>query len=616
MQTRLSLLLIVLFTCCSFVLSEDTITLSRVEPPSWWIGMKDPEVQLLVHGDRIAQTVPRIDCPGVTLRETKRTENQNYLFLTLSVSPETLPGSYPIEFVKDRQVAARYMFQLSAREKNSSQRKSFDASDVVYLIMSDRFSNGNTGNDSAPDMFEKTDRSDPNGRHGGDIHGIIDHLDYLRDLGVTALWNTPLMEDNMERTSYHHYAITDFYRIDPRFGTKEEYRSLSDELHKRNMKLIMDVVTNHCGLNYYWMKDLPTADWIHQFKQYTQSNKHISVTYDPYASAYDRNQNLDGWFDHSMPDLNQDNPLVLKYLIQNTLWWIEYAGLDGLRIDTYPYNSLRKIAEWSRAIRDEYPRINIAGECWVSTVQEIAYWQTGVKNFDGYDSHLPTVMDFPLVGDLSSAFNDNNGVNRLYSHFTLDYLYANPRNILIFTENHDLQRFNSTIGGDMRKFKLAYTVLLTVRGIPQLYYGSEIMMAGEKQKGDGDIRRDFPGGWPNDRHNAFTPSGRTSVENEAHDFMKKLLTWRKASPVIASGKMMQFIPRNDCYVYFRYNDEKTIMVVINDNETESRTIDTKRFAEIMHDYHSGYDVISEKQITDLSSVDIAPKTSMIIELKK
>jgi hypothetical protein len=453
MCKKISAIFLLLLIAYSSAFSGDNIDVKRVEPPSWWIGMNDPEVQLLVYGENISRTEPRVTIPGVTLKESKRVESANYLFLTLSVAAEAKPGSYPIEFMKDGKVAAQYVFQFSAREKNSSQRKSFDASDVVYLIMSDRFANGNPANDSAPDMYEKPDRGNPNGRHGGDIQGIIDHADYLQDLGVTAVWNTPLMEDNMERTSYHHYAITDYYRIDPRFGTNEEYRTLSAEVHKRKMKLIMYVVTNHCGLNYYWMNDLPTADWIHQFTEYTPSNKHISVTYDPYASLHDRNENVDGWFDHSMPDLNQDNPLVLKYLLENTIWWIEYAGVDGLRVDTYPYNSPQKIAEWSRAIRAEYPNLNIAGECWVGTVQETAYWQSGVKNVDGYDSQLPTVMDFPLHGDLAAAFNDDNGVNRLYAHYALDYIYANPLHLLTFTENHDLPRFNSTIKGDMRDRK-------------------------------------------------------------------------------------------------------------------------------------------------------------------
>ncbi len=598
----------------------DKITLSRIEPGNWWVGMKNPELQLLVYGENIGLTIPKINIPGVTLKSIIKVENRNYLFLNLIISGDAKPGNYSIEFSKDNKVMVKRDFPLLHREPESSNRKSYSSSDVIYLLMPDRFSNGNPANDSVSGMFEKSNRANPGGRHGGDIQGIINHLDYLQNLGFTSLWSTPLMEDNMESYSYHTYAITDYYRIDPRYGTNQDYRRLAGELHKRSMKLIMDVVTNHCGLNYYWMKDLPTKDWVHQFKEFTRSNYQISTTYDPYASEYDKNINYNGWFDTSMPDLNQDNPLLLTYLIQNTIWWIEYAGLDGIRIDTYPYNNPIKVAQWSKSIRSEYPNINIVGECWVHTSQEIAYWQTGAKNYDGYDSELPTVMDFTLHDAYSSAFNEEDGwsggMRRFYNHFTQDYIFPNPFNLLVFTENHDTQRFNEIINNDIRKYKIAYTLLFTVRGIPQFYYGSEVMMGGNKNKGDGDIRRDFPGGWPGDLHNAFIASGRTSLENEAYDFIKKLLNWRKENPVIHSGKTMQFISQDNCYVYFRYNNEKTVMVVINNHDTERRKLDTKRFAERMQGYNYGYDIVSEKKITDLSVIDIAPKTSMIIELGK
>ncbi|HEY4788194.1 MAG TPA: cyclomaltodextrinase C-terminal domain-containing protein, partial [Bacteroidales bacterium] len=346
----------------------------------------------------------------------------------------------------------------------------------------------------------------------------------------------------------------------------------------------------------------------------------VSTIYDPYASEADKSLNLNGWFDYSMPDMNQNNPLLLTYLVQNAVWWIEYANLDGLRVDTYPYNNPVKMAEWTKAVLSEYPNLNIMGECWVHSPQEIAYWQAGTKNFDGYVSTLPTVMDFALHDVFSSAINDEddglNGIRKFYNHFTLDFAYTNPKNLLIFTENHDTQRFNKTINGDLNKFKIAYTLLFTIRGIPEIYYGSEVMMTGDKKKGDGDIRHDFPGGWPNDKRNAFTAAGRTAHEDSAFNFMKKLLNWRKANPVIFTGKTMQFIPFNGCYVYFRYNDEKTVMVVINNHDKEPRKLYTKRFAERMMDFTKGYDIISDKQINNLSIIDIPPKTSMIIELSK
>jgi glycosidase len=596
------------------------VNLKRVEPANWWIGMKNPNLQLLVYGENISLTEVRINIAGVRLHSVTKVESVNYLFVDLVISDSTKAGSYPIEFWKDNKIAAKYDFKLLPRTVNSSQRKSFNSSDVLYLLMPDRFSNGNPANDSTADTYEKAKRSDPDGRHGGDIKGIISHLDYLQELGVTTLWSTPLVENNMDRTSYHGYAITDYYRIDPRFGSNADYVMLSDELHRRKMKLIMDVVTNHCGLRHWWMKDLPTYDWVHQFHEFTRTNYQISTIYDPYASESDKSLNVNGWFDHSMPDLNQNNPLLHTYLVQSAIWWIEYANLDGLRVDTYPYNNPQKMAEWTKAVLEEYPNLNIVGECWVHSPQELAYWQAGTKNFDGYVSTLPTVMDFALHDVFSSALNEEDGglsgLRKFYNHFTLDFAYSNPLNLLVFTENHDTQRFNKVIDGDIKKFKIAYTLLFTIRGIPQIYYGSEIMMTGDKRKGDGDIRRDFPGGWPNDRHDAFNSISRTAQENEAYNFTKKLLNWRKDNPVIHTGKTMQYISYGNCYVYFRYNDEKTVMVIVNNHDSVMVRLNTKRFAERMDGLTKGYDIISEKRLTNLSLIEIPPKTSMIIELEK
>ncbi|MDP4208390.1 MAG: glycoside hydrolase family 13 protein [Bacteroidota bacterium] len=616
-RPTLTALILFLITFTGINASEK-ITIKKLEPANWWVGMKNPELQLLVYGNNISATDARINIPGVSLKSTIKVENKNYLFLNLFISDQAKVGNYTLDFIKDNKVVTSTKFELWERGQNILGRKSFDASDAIYLLMPDRFSNGNPANDSAIGVSEEPDRKSPDGRHGGDIQGIINHLDYLQNLGITALWSTPLMEDNMGKTSYHTYAITDYYRIDPRYGTNQDYRRLADELHKRNMKLIMDVVTNHCGSEHWWMKDLPCTDWVHQFKEFTRSNYQISTSYDPYASEYDKNLDLNGWFDNSMPDLNQTNPLMLTYLVQNTIWWIEFANLDGLRVDTYPYNDPVKMAEWTQAIRKEYPNINIMGECWVHSPQEIAYWQEGTKNPDGFKSTLPTVMDFALHDALSPAFNEkenwNTGVRRFYNHFTLDYVYTHPFNILIFTENHDTQRFNKIIDNDLNKFKIAYTLIFTVRGVPEFYYGSEIMMTGDKDKGDGDIRRDFPGGWPNDQRNAFTSEGRTPQENEAYNFISKLLNWRKNNPVIHFGKTMQFLPQDGCYVYFRYNNEKTVMVIINNN-TVSKKINTSRYAERMDGFTSGHEIISGNNITNLSEIELAPKSSMIIELK-
>jgi neopullulanase len=616
---RIKILTIVLLIFCSSIMAAAT-EIMHLEPQFWWVGMKNPQLQIMVHALNIKNSTPVIEYPGIKTDSIVRPENSNYLFIYLNIAKNVKPGKFPIKFMENGNVEATFTYELKDRKVGSADRSSFSSSDIIYLLMPDRFANGNPDNDSQPGVLEKADRSDPNGRHGGDIQGIIDHVDYLKNLGITTVWSTPLMEDNQKDCSYHTYAITDYYKIDPRYGTISDYCSLSDALHKNGLKLIMDVVTNHCGSNHWWMSDLPYYNWVHQFKNFTRSNYHISTTYDPYASEYDKNLNFNGWFDTTMPDLNQDNPHLLKYLTQNTIWWIELANLDGIRIDTYPYNNPRKVAEWAKGVRAEYPRINIVGECWVHSQQEIAYWQSGTKNFDGYNSNIPTVMDFVLHDQFLTALNEDdswlNGITKFYNHFTLDFAYSNPFNLMVFTENHDTPRFWDVIKGDIRIFKIAYAMLFTMRGIPEVYYGFEILMPGDKNKGDGDIRRDFPGGWKGDARDTFTPEGRTSQENEAFNFVSKLMKWRDENPVIHSGKTTQFIPENNCYVYFRYNSEKTVMVIINNHNTDSRNMDTKRFAERMSGFTSGIDIISGTKITDLNQIAVPAKTAMIIELKK
>ena len=608
-----------LLWCISMPLFSVTYKINRLEPSFWWVGMKNPDVQLLVYGPAISDTKPLVNYPGVTINNIQLTSNPNYLFVTLHLDESAKPGKFNLSFRKDNKVVTSYEYELLQRRNGSAMRQSFSPADVIYLMMPDRFSNGNPKNDSVPEVFEKTKRSNPNGRHGGDLQGIINQLDYLNDLGVTAIWNTPVQEDNMQTYSYHTYAITDYYKIDPRYGTNADYRRLSDELHKRKMKLIMDVVPNHCGLNHWWMKDLPSADWVHQFPQFTRSNYRISAVTDPYASAIDKKINAEGWFDTSMPDLNQDNPLMLTYLAQNIIWWIEFADLDGLRVDTYPYNDVAQAAKWLSTILNEYPNLNVVGECWQHNAAEIAYWQTGAKNKDGFDSKLPSVMDFSLTDALHAAFNEedgwNQGLARLYFSIGMDYVYPDPNNLMIFGDNHDMTRFANIIKNDIKKYKMAMAFLLTTRGFPQLYYGTEIMMTGDKGKGDGDLRKDFPGGWPGDARNAFTSQGRTEVENDAFNFTKNLLNWRKQNPVIHSGKVLHFIPQDNCYVYFRYNDQKTVMVILNNHNSESKKLNTLRFSEIMKGYNSGLEVISGKKIDNLESIEIAPKSAMVIELK-
>lgn len=588
---------------------------ARTEPPFWYAGMHNPELQLMFYGKDIAQYEVQTTLP---LTGIIRTENPNYLFVTVNTSG-VAASEVNFIFSGKGKKSFTQKYQLRQRRKDSRLRKGFDASDVIYLLMPDRFANGKPSNDNTPDTNEKADRANKDGRHGGDLEGIISRLDYIQELGATAIWSTPLCEDNDPRGSYHGYAQSDVYRIDPRYGSNEDYVRLSAGLHQRGMKNIFDYVTNHWGAEHWMIKDLPTYDWIHQFPGYAQSNYRMTTQFDPNRSEVDKRYCVDGWFVKTMPDLNQSNPLVLKYLTQNAIWWIEYADLDGFRVDTYSYNDKEGIAKWTKAITDEYPYFNIVGEVWMHDQAQMAYWQKDSKigAIDSYNSHLPSVMDFTLHDAIGGVFNEDEpswdrGMIKVYDNFTNDFLYPDVNNLLVFMENHDTGRLNQNYGNDLSKYKLALTLIATVRGIPQLYYGSEIGMAGDKGKGDGDIRRDFPGGWPGDAQNAFSASGRTAEQNAYFDFSSKLLNWRKTSEAVHKGKTKHFLPENNVYVYFRYTDDKTVMVVLN-NSPKAQTIKTGRFREILKTT-SGRDVLSGATVDLTSEFTIEGKTPMVLEL--
>lgn len=609
--------IIVLLLFCSISVFAQ---IDRVEPPFWYAGMHNPELQIIFYGKSIAQNEVSVS-NNIVIKEVKKTENPNYLFVTIDTKNVTAQD-FTFSFSKNKKVVFTKKYSLKQRRENSASRKSYDASDVVYLIMSDRFANGNPKNDSDKSVTEKANRTISGGRHGGDIAGMIQHLDYIKELGATTIWPTPLCEDNDATYSYHTYAQSDVYKIDPRFGTNEEYLQLSSELHKRDMKLIMDYVTNHWGAEHWMMKDLPTYEWFHQFPGYAQTNYRMTTQFDTNASQIDAKMCMDGWFVKSMPDLNQSNPLVLKYLIQNAIWWIEYANLDGFRVDTYSYNDKKGIAEWTKAITDEYPNFNIVGEVWMHDQAQIAYWQKDSKiaEIQGYNSHLPSVMDFTLNDAMGKVFNEDNGawnagMINVYENFTNDFLYPNVNNLLTFVENHDTNRFNEIYQKDISKYKMAMTLLATVRGIPQIYYGSEIGMAGNKDKeGDGAIRQDFPGGWPGDTNNAFTKAGRTAEQQQFFDFSSKLFNWRKSNDVVHFGKMKHYLPENNVYVYFRYTDSKSVMVVIN-NSKESKTFSTNRFQESISNYKTGNEVITGQDIDLEKDITIGGKSALILELK-
>ncbi|MEH6406952.1 MAG: glycoside hydrolase family 13 protein [Leeuwenhoekiella sp.] len=593
----------------------NNFVLSKVEPPFWWAGMKITQLQLMFYGADISAF--SISSANLEILDITKTENPNYLFVTIKT--ENLEaGEYEFQFKNQDEIIFTSNYVFKQRVENSHLRKGFDSSDTMYLLMPDRFANGDPSNDSQPDLTEKANRSNLSGRHGGDIKGIIDHLDYLEDLGVTALWCTPLCENNQTENSYHGYAQTDVYTIDQRFGSNEDYCKLSNELHKRDMKLIHDYVTNHWGSQHWMIKDLPAYDWIHQFPGYSNTNHRMTTQYDPHTSQIDKKNCEDGWFVKSMPDLNQSNPLVLNYLIQNAIWWVEFANLDGIRVDTFSYNEKNGIAVWTKAIIDEYPNLNIVGEVWLHRSAQISYWQkdSPIGAIQNYNSHLPTVMDFTLHDTMGGMFYEEGswgGISRAYENMVNDFLYANPQNILVFAENHDSARINQVFQGDFNKYKLAMTLILTTRGIPQIYYGSEIGMQGEKSKGDGDIRHDFPGGWPDDNQNAFVKEGRSEYQEKYHAFTKKLLNWRKNITAVHKGKLLHYIPENNIYIYFRILDDQRIMIVLNNNPSE-QNIELDRFVEGLGHFTKGKELFEETEIVFQKSLKIPGKSAFIIDL--
>jgi glycosidase len=595
------------------------IEVKRIDPPSWWIGMHNPHLQLLVFGPRISETTPVIDYPGIRLAETIHVKSPDYLFLNLVLAPGTQPGTFIIHFKKGKKEVAQYAYLLNKRDKNPKLHQGFDNSDVIYLIMPDRFANGDTTNDNMPGMLEKADRSNPNGRHGGDIKGIEEHLGYLKDLGITTIWSTPLMEDNLPSYSYHGYAQTDYYKVDPRFGTNRDYKNLVEEAHKKGLKVIQDMVFNHCGTNYFWKNDLPTPDWYNRWPKFTRSNYHGGVVSDPHASQYDYHHMVAGWFDSSMADLNQDNPLVANYIIQNSIWWIEYAGLDGIRQDTYPYPYKDFMAHWMQRILEEYPHFNVVGETWFSYPATVAYWLENNHNKDGYHSHLTNVFDFPLMYAINKAFNEkpgwDTGLARLYEVISQDFVYSDPMKLGIFAGNHDSNRIFSSLHENLKAWKMAMAFLLTTRGIPEIYYGNEILMTGEKSKGDGNLRKDFPGGWPGDKMNAFTPLGRTAEQNNAFFFLRKLLNWRKTNQAVQFGNLTHYIVENGVYVYFRSYEGKKVMVLLNNNN-KPVTVNLTRFAEDLNGFTKGKNIINDKTLTLGNEIKLPAKSPTIIELEK
>ena len=605
-------LLLSLIICLLFpgFLSAKGIT---AEPAFWWSGMKNPELQLMVYGENIASFRPSVSYPGVKLKSSVALESPNYLLVYLDVE-NAQPGTFDITFTKDKK-QIKMPYELKARKKDACKIKGFDSSDVLYLIMPDRFANGDPSNDNlVMKTAYKTDRNDPSARHGGDLAGIEKHLDYIEDLGVTAIWLNPVLENDMQGGSYHGYATTNYYRVDPRFGTNEDYVRLIDKTHAKGMRVVMDMIFNHCGSDHIWMKDVPSKDWFNNLDKYVETNHVKEVYFDPYASEYDTKRMVDGWFVPSMPDLNQRNPHVATYLIQNSIWWIEYSGVDGIRQDTYPYADYKMMVDWCNAIYREYPDYNIVGEAWMNQTMGTAFWQKDSKLNERGNTMLKSVMDFRLMGLSHSAFfGDAGGMQALYEHLAYDYAYADIYNVLRFLDNHDTDRFLPAMPEKLDAFKQGIAFMLTIPGIPQFYYGTELLMNGTKQKGDGYIRLDVPGGWPGDAVNQFEASGRTDIQNEAWNYMQKLLKWRKGNEVIAKGKMKHFVPQNGVYVYARNLNGKQVVVIMNGNVKES-VLPLDRYDEILKGYTSGKDVITGKVVSLQKELTLGAKDVLVLEL--
>lgn len=604
----------------NFAFAAKAPVVDRVEPTCWFVGMGDPSLQLMVYGDKISSADVTVDYPGVHLANLVRLESPNYLLVYLHLDKDVQAGELPITFTKGKKKTT-ISYVLKDRQREPEARMGFDMSDVLYLLMPDRFANGHTENDQLDELSAyKVDRNDPNARHGGDLKGIADHLDYFADLGVTALWFTPIMENSMRDGSYHGYATTDYYKVDPRFGTNEEYKEMIQSAHKKGLKVVMDMIFNHCGDEHPWIKDMPSKDWFNHsdYKEnFVQTSFKLTSHVDPYTSDYDFDQMNDGWFVRTMPDLNQKNPHVLKYLIQNSYWWIEEADIDGIRMDTHPYADYDAMSTWLGQLNEEYPNFNVVGETWVTEPAYTAWYQKDSKLSAPKNSNLKSVMDFSFYDKLSQAKNEQtdgwfSGLNKIYNSFVYDYLYPNPAMILAFIENHDTPRFLYD-GQDFDKLKWAATLLLTTHRIPQLYYGTEFLMNGKKEKSDGEVRKDFIGGWSDDARSWFKPEDRTAEEQKCFTFFRTLLQWRKGNLAIAKGSMKHFMPQNGIYVYSRQYKERNVLVLLNGNDKET-TVPVSIYAEVIKNNKQAKDVTTNRVVNLTQDFKMAPREALVLEL--
>jgi glycosidase len=623
----------------SIITMQGSNKIFRIDPTNWYVGMKDTSLQLMIYGKNIREANVTTDYEGVKIDSLIKLDSPNYLILYLDIK-DAKAGTMNLKFSIGRS-SFNEKYVLKEREMNGDKRYGFTNADVLYMLMPDRFANGDIKNDQIKGMNTYTvNRAEPSLRHGGDIEGIRSHLDYFNKLGVTALWFTPVLENNSpdshNYSTYHGYATTDYYRVDPRFGTNIEYRRLIDEAHHHGLKVVMDMIFNHCGFEHPWVKDIPSHDWFNtpewlydinkenkstdkstnqQSVLYQQTSYKLTPVLDPYASNIDKHETVDGWFVPTMPDLNQRNPHVIKYLIQNSEWWVETVGIDGIRMDTYPYADRNAMSLWLKTLYNEYPNFNVVGETWVTEPAYTATWQKDSKLSDK-NSYLKTVMDFSFFDKLNQAKNEEtddwwNGYNRIYNSLCYDYLYSYPKSVMAFIENHDTDRFLAD-GTNVQLLKQALALLLTINRIPQLYYGTEVLMNGTKKVTDGNVRKDFPGGFPGDKVNAFTSVGLTQQQTDMFNWLSRLLHWRQGNEAIINGKQTQFIPYHGVYVIARRSNTHTVLTILN-GTNKSVIMPVNRYAEVISKNTLAHDVITGNDIYLSKDITLTPRQTLIIE---
>lgn len=619
---RLFSVVMLLAVAISATAAKPKFEIKHVEPLSWWVGMTTP-LQIMVNGEGVSGYDVTIlpEKQGVEVTKVHKADSPNYIFVDVAIAKDAKADVYRLCF-SDGKRKYEYEYVIAERRADSKYRESFTNADLVYLIMPDRFANGNPENDSTDDTAEKAQRSHPGRRHGGDLEGMMAHLDYIADLGATAIWSTPLLLDNENGASYHGYSCSDYYLIDPRFGSNELFKEYVEECHKRDLKVIMDIVPNHSSTTHWWYADQPFADWTHQWDKYTQSNWTFSTNMDFNASKSDLYQMESGWFDRSMADMNLDNPYLLHYFKQWAVWWVEYADLDGFRVDTYPYNEKGPMSEWCKAVMAEYPNFNIVGEVWTSSIPQLAYWQGDNANKDGFNSNLKSIMDFPLHDAMRAAMTEagsnvawGQGMTRVYDVLSHDFVYHDLSNMMIMAANHDTDRIGDVCEGDSRKMKIVHTLLATLRGMPQILYGDELMFRStDRSKGHPTLRVDFPGGWDGDAQNLFDKAQHSGAQKDVYDYTRAIMNWRKTKDVIHSGKTMHFIDRDNTYAYFRYDDNDVVFVYIN-NTDSVREIPWARYAEIAEGLTEGRDVITGEMVT-MSGAKVAPMSALVVEFQR